>query len=149
MSIESRRTPCVGICSTTYGDLVCRGCKRFAHEIVDWNAYTEDQRLRVWTRLYALRDACVAQLIDVADDAAFAVVVCDVLPQGHGLQTQSMIYELLRRRSRSIVRLVDVGLRARTDRFVTASAIRDEIDREFYARSRAVYERSFHTAVDG
>ncbi|MEC9132488.1 MAG: DUF1289 domain-containing protein, partial [Pseudomonadota bacterium] len=23
-----RPTPCVGICSTTYGDLVCRGCKR-------------------------------------------------------------------------------------------------------------------------
>ncbi|MEM9624509.1 MAG: DUF1289 domain-containing protein, partial [Pseudomonadota bacterium] len=35
----TKRTPCVGICSTTYGDLVCRGCKRFAHEIVQWNAY--------------------------------------------------------------------------------------------------------------
>lgn len=149
MSIESRRTPCVGICSTTYGDLVCRGCKRFAHEIVDWNAYTEDQRMRVWTRLYALRDACVSALIEVADDAKFAEVVLEVLPHGNGLQIQSMIYELLRRRCRSIVRLADVGLRARTDHFVTASAIRDEVDREFYARSRAAYERSFHTAVDG
>ncbi|MCZ6890305.1 MAG: DUF1289 domain-containing protein, partial [Gammaproteobacteria bacterium] len=42
-----RRTPCIGICSTTYGDLVCRGCKRYAHEIVDWNRYTEDQRSRI------------------------------------------------------------------------------------------------------
>ncbi len=29
------RTPCVGMCSTTYGDLVCRGCRRFSHEIVN------------------------------------------------------------------------------------------------------------------
>ncbi len=29
---------------------ICRGCKRFAHEIVAWNGYTDDQRERVWQR---------------------------------------------------------------------------------------------------
>ncbi|MDC1160500.1 DUF1289 domain-containing protein, partial [Luminiphilus sp.] len=24
------RTPCIGVCSTGVGDVVCRGCKRFA-----------------------------------------------------------------------------------------------------------------------
>ena len=30
-------TPCLGICSTTYGDDVCKGCKRFVHEVISWN----------------------------------------------------------------------------------------------------------------
>ena len=58
-----RTTPCVGICSTTYGDLICRGCKRFAHEIVQWNGYDDDQRDRVWRRLGELRDGSVAQFV--------------------------------------------------------------------------------------
>ena len=28
-----KRTPCIGVCSTTYGDDICRGCRRFRHEI--------------------------------------------------------------------------------------------------------------------
>ena len=63
-----RSTPCVGICSTTYGDLVCRGCKRFSHEIVAWNVYTEDQRERVWSRLHALRDQATAVFVTVSDE---------------------------------------------------------------------------------
>ncbi len=48
-------TPCIGICSTTsFGDLVCRGCKRFAQEVVDWNAYDEAQKLAVEQRLQRL-----------------------------------------------------------------------------------------------
>ena len=34
-------TPCLGICSTTFGDEVCKGCKRFAHEIVGWTKYSQ------------------------------------------------------------------------------------------------------------
>ncbi|MCF8976542.1 DUF1289 domain-containing protein, partial [Pseudomonas edaphica] len=33
MSNQAIKTPCVGLCSTVYGDLVCRGCKRFHHEV--------------------------------------------------------------------------------------------------------------------
>ncbi|KAA0952431.1 DUF1289 domain-containing protein, partial [Pseudomonas sp. ANT_H14] len=25
---QTIKTPCVGLCSTVYGDLVCRGCNR-------------------------------------------------------------------------------------------------------------------------
>lgn len=50
------RSPCIGVCSTTYGDYVCRGCKRFAHEVVGWNQFTEAQRNLVWERLSTLLD---------------------------------------------------------------------------------------------
>ena len=37
-------TPCLGICSTTFGDEVCKGCKRFSHEIVNWTKYSLEER---------------------------------------------------------------------------------------------------------
>ena len=72
MSRPMRSTPCVGICSTTYGDLVCRGCKRFSHEIVAWNVFTDDQRERVWTRLHALRDQATGVFVTVLDEQTVA-----------------------------------------------------------------------------
>ena len=59
----NKRTPCVGICSTTYGDLVCRGCKRFAHEIVQWNGYDATQQDAVRERLSRLRDEILEALL--------------------------------------------------------------------------------------
>ena len=50
----TRTTPCIGLCSTVYGDLVCRGCKRFSHEIIDWNRYDHQQKAAVWQRLEQL-----------------------------------------------------------------------------------------------
>jgi len=37
------KTPCVGLCSTVFGDTVCRGCMRFVHEVIDWNKYNPEQ----------------------------------------------------------------------------------------------------------
>lgn len=44
-------TPCAGRCSTVFGDHVCRGCRRFNHEVIRWNNYTSSQQLAVWQRL--------------------------------------------------------------------------------------------------
>ena len=51
MIIECSLTPCAGRCSTVFGDQVCRGCRRFNHEVIQWNTYTAEQRLAVWKRL--------------------------------------------------------------------------------------------------
>lgn len=50
------KTPCVGICSTVYGDAVCRGCKRYSHEIIAWNRYSSSQKLSVYRRLNVLAE---------------------------------------------------------------------------------------------
>ncbi|MFT4019963.1 MAG: DUF1289 domain-containing protein [Acinetobacter sp.] len=44
-------TPCAGRCSTVFGDHVCRGCRRFNHEVIQWNTYTPEQQHTVWQRL--------------------------------------------------------------------------------------------------
>jgi predicted Fe-S protein YdhL (DUF1289 family) len=144
-----RSTPCVGICSTTYGDLVCRGCKRFSHEIVAWNVYNDDQRLRIWHRLYGLRDQATAVFVAVSDeqrlrDAGSAARL--EFRSESSLLTLS--YEVLRRRARDLHSLDAIGLVALDGYRVEPVAVRDAIDAEFHIRSVAYFEHSFHTPVD-
>ena len=54
MLFEKIPTPCVGICSTTYGDVVCRGCRRYLHEVIDWNRFSDAEKRLIWQRLDAL-----------------------------------------------------------------------------------------------
>lgn len=45
-------SPCVGICSSTnVGDEICIGCKRTAQEVIDWNTYTDQQKIAINIRL--------------------------------------------------------------------------------------------------
>lgn len=67
---QRTKSPCIGICSTTYGGAVCRGCKRFAHEVVDWNRYDEDQKTAVVDRLERLNINAVSTYIKVTNPEA-------------------------------------------------------------------------------
>lgn len=60
-------TPCAGRCSTVFGDSVCRGCRRFNHEVIRWNAYTPEQHSAVWHRLDAQLDQILVPLLPLAD----------------------------------------------------------------------------------
>jgi len=149
MSGIMRSTPCVGICSTTYGDLVCRGCKRFSHAIVAWNVYTENQRARIWIRLHSLRDQAAAVFVAVSDeqmlrDAARAARI----ESRADSSLFTLGYELLRRKARDLHSLGDIGMVAVDARRTDPVAVRDAIDAEFHVRSVAHFEHSFHTPVD-
>jgi len=45
-------TPCVGVCSTIYGDETCLGCKRNFLDIIKWNGYTKEQKDEIIKGLY-------------------------------------------------------------------------------------------------
>lgn len=49
-------SPCVGICSTTYGDDVCLGCGRTFDEVNDWNKMSEAEKISVNERLQKERE---------------------------------------------------------------------------------------------
>lgn len=144
------RSPCIGICSTTYGDLVCRGCKRFAHEVVSWNGYDEGQKSTVWQRLRELQSGATLQLVDVVDLAALAREFRSEsagAPAGD-LEPGLMIYEVLRRWARVGQplgqQMTRLGLRLKHGLVPPrADALLRSIDQEFYLRSLAVYEHSF------
>jgi predicted Fe-S protein YdhL (DUF1289 family) len=58
-------TPCIGICSTVYGDDVCRGCKRTYEEVIEWNIYKPEQKQAVYERLDAQMQAVVGEYLTV------------------------------------------------------------------------------------
>lgn len=142
---KTKRTPCVGICSTTFGDLVCRGCKRFAHEIVAWNSYDEGQQQLIWNRLNGLRDQVVAQLVRVVDPVLFEAACMDARLEA--LEGPDRTYQLLRHLVRRDQDLNSAGLAAHADDHPDALSLMQAIDGEVFVRSMAHYERSFKVLV--
>lgn len=63
-------SPCVGLCSTTVGDRVCRGCQRVDDEIRDWPALDGEERTRRMQELDALREAVAGRYLRVVDATA-------------------------------------------------------------------------------
>ncbi|MGE4314778.1 MAG: DUF1289 domain-containing protein [Acinetobacter sp.] len=62
-------TPCAGRCSTVFGDSVCRGCRRFNHEVIKWNTYTAEQHTAIWRRLDSQLDQILIPMLPMADIA--------------------------------------------------------------------------------
>ena len=108
-----KRTPCVGICSTTYGDLVCRGCKRFAHEIVQWNGYDELQQDAVRDRLQRVRDEVLSLLLVCHDEALLQNALSEAGLQD--LDRMEAQYQLLRFMVRREQPLASAGLALAAD----------------------------------
>lgn len=141
-----RRTPCIGICSTTYGDLVCRGCKRFAHEVVGWNGYSQSQRDIVRARLARLLAESVHAHVAVVDAArlrqAARQSTGEEADAADGDALEALAWRALCAGAPSFAA---IGLAPR--RAGTVAEAFTAVDGEFYARSRAVYEFSFKTQV--
>lgn len=46
-------SPCIGYCScTSLGDEVCVGCYRSFDDVVNWNSYTDHQKVEALIRSY-------------------------------------------------------------------------------------------------
>ncbi|SEM27024.1 DUF1289 domain-containing protein [Halomonas caseinilytica] len=63
-------SPCVGLCSTTVGDRVCRGCQRIDDEIRDWPGFEAEERQRRMDALDALRVSVAGRHLTVVDAEA-------------------------------------------------------------------------------
>jgi len=143
MSNQRIKTPCVGLCSTVYGDLVCRGCKRFHHEVVSWNAYGEEGKRSVWRRLELLLAQVMAAKLEIFD--------ADLLRrQLEGRQIRFVAeqspycwaYQLIARGARVIQQLEAYGVVLLPEfRDWALPELRDAIDREFFLLSEAHYQR--------
>ncbi len=143
MIVKAVKTPCVGICSTGIGDSVCRGCKRFAHEVIDWNAYNHDQRSAIARRLADFLAQVVRNKLDVVDASLLRSQVqhqqinCDLEGSPY-----CWVYELLRAGASQITDLAPYGLRLLPQwRGKSLLQLRDAIEHDYYSLSCAHYER--------
>lgn len=137
------KTPCVGICSTGIGDNVCRGCKRFAHEVIDWNAYTNEQKSIIAERLENFLIQVVQLHFEIFDEE---ILLSQVKHQQIIFKPEQnpycWLFDLLRAGASQIkdLSVYGVGL-LDSSKSLSLSDIRDQIDKDFYALSCAYYER--------
>lgn len=137
------KTPCVGICSTGIGDNVCRGCKRFSHEVIDWNSYSQEQKLIISDRL----ETFLAQVVKIHFDIVDKKLLLEQIKHQQILfkpeqNAWCWIFDLLKAGATQIDNLSDYGLSIlNTSAHLSLADIRDQIDKDYYALSCAYYER--------
>lgn len=139
------KSPCVGICSTGIGDSVCRGCKRYMHEIIDWNGFSETQRRAIIQRISLLVQQVAEPVIEIVDmdqlksGLAYQHVRYDALAGPY-----VWLLELLKVGASRIQSLAPFGCRLRPAyQAWSLERVRDQIDKDFFTLSDVHYQRYF------
>ena len=128
----------MGICSTSHGDFVCVGCKRFFHEVRDWQNFTPAQRDLVWNRLAELKRACILTLVGVADEQLLKSRT-DRFVVEHPDDQALRIYEAVVRCGGAFSDwgLVDPGIEPRQE---APQKLLESVDEEFFSRSKGLFD---------
>ena len=136
--------PCLGICSTTYGDDVCRGCKRFIHEVINWNSYSNDEKEIVNSRLEEFKVTILSHRFKVTDAELLSSKLKEhAINFNDALDPITWIFDLLRASSQDLD-LELFGLELLPDhRTLSLSTIKDEINTELFELSQAHFDRYF------
>tara|TARA_Y100001980_G_C14541952_1_gene320144 strand:+ start:1623 stop:2072 length:450 start_codon:yes stop_codon:yes gene_type:complete len=135
-------TPCLGICSTTFGDEVCKGCKRFAHEIVSWTKYSSEEREIINLRLEKFKIKILKRRFKIIDKELFASKLDEkAINFNHSLDPLTWIFDLFRAAGSQKLNLQDFGIQNLIN--YDPKTIKDEINNELRELSEAHHERYF------
>lgn len=140
------KTPCIGICSTTsVGDPICRGCKRFAFEVIDWNMYTPEQKQAVINRLeQQIRPIVEARFIIRSPTALAQGLKQQGVPYNPALSPTSWLHNLLKKRHQVIRDLNDFGVEIRAEYLhFPLAQLAEEMDVQLLRLSEAHRSRYF------
>ena len=137
------RTPCVGICSTTYGDDVCRGCKRFIHEVINWNSFNPEEKESVWKRLEKLKTLIMQSKISIINETLMEEKIEELqLKINSDLNSLSKAFEIVKLTSKSFDDLNEFGIEI-VNKDVSLIDLKEEIEKELYDLSMAHFNRYF------
>jgi len=134
---KSIDTPCIGVCSTVYGDNVCRGCKRFYKEIIDWNGYDDTQKSVVFFRLNELISNVARNKITVFDaDLLRQTLENFSIRYRHDQSPLCWAYYLLRDARHKIISLEEAGIHT-TESYQNykLGQLYQELDNELFTRA--------------
>ena len=144
MKKNKASTPCLGICSTTYGDNVCKGCKRFVHEVINWNKYAIPEKELVNSRLESFKLTVLKDRFSVTNAELLATRLNDQgINFNDSLDPMTWIFDLLRAAGSQDLDLSQFGIICHSN--AELSELKDQIYNEFLDLSEAHYERYFST----
>ena len=142
-------TPCIGICSTTFGDDVCKGCKRFSHEITNWGKFSTDERAVVNSRLEQFKTTILEEKFTISDSELFESKMNEFsINFNSSLEPITWIFDLLRASSNKDLNVNDFGveiLPAFSD--LSLIELRDLNNQEMLQLSEAHYYKFFNRAT--
>tara|TARA_B100000886_G_scaffold72257_1_gene46252 strand:+ start:519 stop:968 length:450 start_codon:yes stop_codon:yes gene_type:complete len=145
MNKKRSSTPCLGICSTTFGDEVCKGCKRFAHEIVSWTKYSEQEREIVNDRIEKFKIIILQNRFKVVDSNLLATKLQEkAINYNHSLDPLTWIFDLFRAAGSQSFDLSEYGIKELVN--FEPKTIKDEINDELLELSEAHHDRYFKKA---
>jgi predicted Fe-S protein YdhL (DUF1289 family) len=125
------------------GDDVCRGCHRFAHEVVNWNGYPEEQRVVVFKRLDSLLIQILnnkIQLIDI-DLLNAKLTAANIVFRQHS-DPHCWVYALLKKTRGEGLNAMDWGFRLlTTSSDMALPRFYEVLESELYQLSQAHYQR--------
>ncbi len=112
--MAAAKTPCIGICSTTsLGDAVCRGCKRYSYEVIDWNSYDEDAKLAVLSRIEKLNTQILENKLRIFSVQNLVAGLNQfAIPYDASLSPYCWLHNLLKKAHQRIEKLEDYGVYA-------------------------------------
>ncbi|MGO2488189.1 hypothetical protein SAMN04490203_2824 [Pseudomonas taetrolens] len=141
MSKHTVTTPCIGLCSTVFGDLICRGCKRFHHEIIQWNGYTDHEKVAILLRLETLLTQVMTDKIIILDAALLREQLDARKIRYYPHQSAyCWAYQLIAKGAENIININAYGVDVRLGtRDVSLVELRKQIDREFFILSETHY----------
>ena len=142
-------TPCIGICSTTFGDDVCKGCKRFSHEITNWGKFSTDERAVVNSRLEQFKTTILEEKFTISDSELFESKMNEFsINFNSSLEPITWIFDLLRASSNKDLNVNDFGIEilpAFSD--LSLIELRDLINQEMLQLSEAHFYKFFNRAT--
>ena len=141
---RSVKTPCIGVCSTVFGDEVCRGCKRFQNEVIDWNSYQDSQKIAVLSRLESLKTQIMESKISIVNKKLLQNQL-DTLDIKYVIDDNPFcwVFDLLRQASQSIDSLQDFGVVLKDGVENNLFELKKVIESELFSLSEAHFQRNF------
>ncbi len=141
------KTPCIGVCSTGIGDSVCRGCKRFSHEVIHWNGYTQDEKRFVDKRLSGFLSQACSHKCTVTDQKLLKWQLDTQLVRYNEEHDEyCWLFQLLKAGASQIKDPSKYGFRVHSGWLdLTLVELRDKIDEDFWILSTAHFDRYLAT----
>ena len=141
---RSVKTPCIGVCSTVFGDEVCRGCKRFQNEVINWNGYQDSQKIAVLSRLESLKTQIMESKISIVNKELLQNQL-DTLDIKYVIDDNPFcwVFDLLRQASQSIDSLRDFGVVLKDGVENNLFELKKVIESELFSLSEAHFQRYF------
>ena len=137
------KTPCIGICSTTYGDEICRGCKRFSHEVTSRIKYTDSEKDNVNRRLQKFKKLILSDKFSIIDEQLLRKSLDDAkIMYNDKLEPICWLFDLFRALSQESLNLSTLGIAFKASYSKhSISELKELINKEFFELSTAHYQR--------